>query len=98
MYFYHQGINKGETSGDTSCRTSSEDEGMSDKNQSSVEVVVLNEGKIDSEGTSLQMVTDEAIAMDVIEEVVSKDNVSMPEGKRKNVGEEEIEVSTTCSN
>jgi hypothetical protein len=33
--------------------------------------------------------------MDVIEEVVSNNNVSMPEGKRKNVGEEEIEVSRT---
>ena len=95
--FYLQGNNEGETS--VNRRTSSEDEGkvegMSDKNQSSVEVVVLNEGKIDSEGTSLQMVIDEAIAMDVIEEVVSNDNVSMPEGKRKNVGEGEIEVSTT---
>jgi hypothetical protein len=57
--------------GDTSCRTSNKDEGkvegMSDKNQSSVEVFVIKEDKIDSEGTSLQMVTGEEIAQRTLE-------------------------------
>ncbi|CAB3985600.1 Hypothetical predicted protein [Paramuricea clavata] len=72
--------------------------GMSDKKNSLVETVVINEDNVSDEALSLQVVNKEIIASDsvIMQEVIEKvsiDNnvLSVPGGKRKYSNESEIE-------
>ena len=70
---------------------------MSNIEKSSLEIAVVRDDKENNEKMSLQMLDVEIINMNsienVTEEVITKDNISMPAGKRKYLGEEETEVS-----